>query len=345
MGLFDKKYFNCNIYEYKKNSFIKLYEYNSPEFKALVAVDSLTGEKTAGGTRFINGESRANALQTVILLATTMSKKYKVSNGSFRGGKAFIYYTTLNRETMLELYAEVLNHIGGDYYACDDMNTSVHDLYYMRRFTPFVVGLLYNNIQLPATAYGVYVAIKSAVKYIMNRNLKEVKVAVQGIGKVGYDLCKFLYKDGAKIYVQEVDESKLLKLKQEIKFEVIPCDEDVTCLDVDVLSLCAFGGGININNVHTIKAKIICGGANNQLMDEELDDILYQRNVFFIPDFLANCGGVIDLTIPEDEYTPENVFKAIEIIGSQVECFIKESQVKRVKISTCVYDYINDKEV
>lgn len=345
MNLFNKKYFDCSIYEYKKDSFVKLYEYNSPEFKVLVAVDSLTGEKTAGGTRFINGESRENALQTVVLLATTMSKKYKVSNGSFRGGKAFIYYTTLNREEMLKLYAEVLNHIGGDYYACDDMNTSVHDLYFMRQFTPFVVGLLYNNNQLPSTAYGVYIAIKSAVKEIMNRNLKEIRIAVQGIGKVGYDLCKFLYKDGAKIYVQEVDKSKLLKLKQEIKIEIIPCNEDISCFDVDVLSLCAFGGGINKNNVNTIKAKIICGGANNQLSDEKLDDVLYKKNITFIPDFLANCGGVIDLTIQEDMYTPENVFKAIEIIGLQVEYFIKESRKRNIKISTCVDDYINDKEV
>ena len=179
----------------------------------------------------------------------------------------------------------------------------------------------------------------------MDRNLKNVRIAVQGIGKVGYDLCKFLYKEGAKIYVQELDENKLLKLKEEIQFNTISCDEDISCLDVDVLSLCAFGGGINTNNVNNVKAKIICGGANNQLVDEGLDEILHHRKTFFIPDFLANCGGVIDLTIPENEYTPENVFKAINVIGSQVEYFVKESQKRNVKISTCVYDYINNKEV
>jgi len=345
MSLFCKNYFKCFKYEYDLKKFVKLYEYDSPEFKVLVAVDSLTGEKTAGGTRFINGESRENALKVVVLLATTMSKKYKVSNGSFRGGKAFIYHSTLNRNEMLQLYAEVLNNINGDYYACDDMNTSVHDLYYMRQFTPYVVGLLYNNIQLPATAYGVYVAIKSAVKTILNRDLKNVRVAVQGIGKVGYDLCKYLYNEGAKLYVQEIDEQKITKLKQEIEFEIVNCQDDIACFEVDVLSLCAFGGGINSHNVNKVKAKIICGGANNQLEDENLDEILYNNKIHFIPDFLANCGGVIDLTIPEREYSPENVFNAINVIGSQVEYFVNISKQKNIKISTCVYEYLTNKEV
>lgn len=269
-----------------------------------------------------------------------MSKKVIIANFEHCGGKAYIYFNSLSKKKMLRLYAEFLNKLNGVFLACDDVNISMKDIYYVRKKTKFTVGFLEKRKQIPATSYGVYCALKKSYFELFGNTLKDVKIGVQGIGKVGYELCLFLKKEGAKLFIQEINYDLIRRFKNKNNFNIVDPSIDFATIDVDILVPCAMDNVITYKNIEQIKAKLICGGANNQLEDISLEEKLYEKKVSWIPDFLANCGGVIDLSIKKNNYSKDNVYKKIKIIEEIIEITVQESLKKKKSIYYCLNEYL-----
>lgn len=299
------------------NEILGVYEYDSEELKFFIVLDNLVNGPAVGACRYIKHFNREEALKEVQRMARTMTDKNIIAGIPFGGGKSFIYYNTLEKIEMLKVFAEALNELEGKYYVTNDIGVSIEDLQLLKQYSPYVKGSMISDSYVPSTAYSVYLALKAAVKFYYKKDtLKDLKIAVQGIGNVGYPLSKFLYNDGCKLFVNEINNDTIIKLSKEINFEVI--NDNFALSDVNILVPCACGDVITSSNIDDLKAKIIVGGANNQLEDENLAEILFDRNICFVPDMLANCGGMIDLYCEGENYSEEYVFSMIDIIYEKV---------------------------
>ena len=148
----------------------------------------------------------------------------------------------------------------------------------------------------PVTAYGVYMGVKASAKKVFgNDSLSGKKIAVQGVGQVGMYLTERLVKDGAKVFITDINEAKLKTVAEKTGAQVVGMNE-IYDLDVDIYSPCALGATVNDDTIKRLKAKIIAGGANNQLQDEKRHGyMLLDYGITYAPDFLINAGGLINV--------------------------------------------------
>jgi leucine dehydrogenase len=167
----------------------------------------------------------------------------------------------------------------------------------------------------PVTAYGVYVSMKASARETWgNDSLNGKKVLVQGIGHVGEVLVSHLTKEGAKVYVNDINQERLKEVANKYKAEVVSADT-MFDLDIDIYAPCALGATINDNTLSKLKCKIICGAANNQLADETIHgEAVGQKGILYAPDFVVNAGGIINVYYELDGYNRERALAHAEKI-------------------------------
>ena len=163
----------------------------------------------------------------------------------------------------------------------------------------------------PFTARGVFRAMQAAAKYLWNSDdLSGVTVALQGCGNVGYNLAKNLHTAGAKLIVSDIDPQKTSRLVEEFNAEVVKTAK-IPAVRADVFAPCALGGIINDQTIPELRAQIVAGAANNQLLEDRHGDVLRERGILYVPDYAANSGGVfsgcIELLGWKPEYTSQKV--------------------------------------
>jgi leucine dehydrogenase len=137
--------------------------------------------------------------------------------------------------------------------------------------------------------------IEACVKFKLGRNdLQGVHVAVQGVGHVGYHLCKELHSAGAKLTVADVDPHKAERAKREFGAAIAVLDQ-IAHVECDVFAPCALGAGLNDQTVPHLRAPIVAGAANNQLLEPRHGDDLYARGILYAPDYAINAGGLVNV--------------------------------------------------
>jgi leucine dehydrogenase len=336
--------FYREIIEFHNNDadIIEIFEYESSELKILIAVDNEKFGTAIGGCRYVNNTKREEAINEVAKMARAMTKKNILAGLSFDGGKAFIYYNRLPRNEMLKRFGEVLNEMRGRYYTTNDMGVDLDDVITLKQYSPFVRGSKYNGRTLPATAYGVYKSLKASVEYIFeSSDLQGREISLQGIGNVGMPLVNFLLNEKCKLFVDEINEEK--KLKNNSLFSFIESGTDFVTLPVDIIMPCAIGGVIKYKNIDNITAKLIVGGANNQLEDDALDTTLFEKGILYVPDILANCGGMIDLECEGENYNEKYVFERVSEIYTKTKYFLEESKKLKKSMLALVNDYVHER--
>ncbi len=206
--------------------------------------------------------------------------------------------------------------LNGLYIIADDVGTNLDDLAVMRQETSYTAAATAAAGQpLAVTAHGVSKALEAAAAFVLGRSdLAGLKVAVQGLGNVGMPLCRILHEHGAELTVCDIDPERLVIARREIGATVVPPGE-IYGRGVDVFAPCAFGAILNDETIPRLKAKIVCGGANNQLLGPEHDRALAERGIVYVPDYLANAGGVIDFHMEHIDDTPDAVLRAVDRIG------------------------------
>ena len=283
--------------------------------KAIIAIHNTVLGPALGGTRMWNYANDDEALVDVLRLSRGMTYKASISGLNLGGGKAVIIGdpAKLKSEAFMRRFGRFVDSLGGRYITAEDVNMKTRDMEYVHLETDYVTGIPESmggsGDPSPVTAYGVYMGMKATAKYVYgSEDLSGKSIAVQGVGQVGMYLVEHLTKEGARIYISDIDEKKVANGAKTSGAEVIGMDE-IYDLDVDIYAPCALGATLNDDTIPRLKASIITGGANNQLKEERKHGyMLIDRGITYAPDFLINAGGLIN--VGAEYYGPFNREKA-----------------------------------
>jgi leucine dehydrogenase len=182
----------------------------------------------------------------------------------------------------------------------------------------------------PATAYGTFIGIQAAVKERLGRDsLDGLRVAVQGVGNVGFDLARQLKEAGARLWVTDIHREPLLQAGKELDATVV-APEEIFGLDVDVFAPCALGAVLNDSTLPQLKAKVVAGAANNQLAEARHGVELMKRGILYAPDYVINAGGIIDVYHERIGFDRSALLKHIEGIRENLmEVFERAREEER----------------
>ena len=285
--------------------------------KAIIAIHSTRRGPALGGTRCLSYPTENHAVVDAMRLAQGMSYKSAFANLPYGGGKAVLIRPKQiqNTDAYFESYGDFIESLNGRYITAVDVGTTVNDMDIIVRRTRHVLSTSAGSGD-PSfhTAQGVLRGILAAVKVCLNRDdLEAIRVAIQGVGKVGHHLARLLHQQGAELAVSDIDDAAIRRCVDE--FGAKPIDtEKIIDLDCDVLSPCALGSIINADTANRIKASIICGAANNQLAADIYGDILYRNNIFYVPDYVVNAGGLIHVIYGTSVETETRILSIYESV-------------------------------
>ena len=298
--------------------------------KAIIAVHNTNLGPAIGGCRLFPYASFDDALFDVLRLSRGMSHKNAVAGLPHGGGKGVIIADpSMKTEAMFEAFGEAVNNLGGDYITAEDVNTDCDDALIMMRKTKHICGLPMNSGDpSPFTARGVWQGIKATAKVALGRDdLEGLTIAVQGLGKVGYDLCRHLHESGAKLIIANRSNKEMAeKAIAEFGAKIV-ATEEIYAQECDIFSPNAMGAILNPTTIPQLKCKAVAGGANNQILDDASGIALKERGIFYAPDFVINGGGVINAAAEVDgPYNKDEVLKKVDNIYNTIEHILSESK-------------------
>lgn len=270
--------------------------------KAIIAVHSTVLGPALGGTRMWNYKSEEEAIYDVLRLSKGMTLKNSAAGLNLGGGKAVIIgdHTKLKNEKFLLTYGKFIDRLNGFYITAEDVNIGVNDIEVISKVTKHVSGLYgqgKSGNPSPFTARGVLKGMQATVNEIFGvSNLNGLTVAVQGLGSVGFELCRLLKEDGANIIVADINKLAVKKVELEFGAKVVSVEEILT-YKCDILAPCAMGAVINKDNANKLNCKIVAGAANNILVDNDAGNQLVNKGILYIPDYIINAGGVINISM------------------------------------------------
>ena len=271
----------------------------------IVAVHSTVLGPALGGMRLKRypGGLR-EALEDVMGLARTMTLKASAAGLDLGGGKAVMIDDGRPelREARLEAAARVIDGLDGAYITAEDIGTSTADMDHMAGFTRYVTGRSESNggggDPSPVTAETVFQAMRRGLAAATGSDDFDGRhVGVIGLGKVGAALVVKLARAGAHVTGCDLDAERAERLAAEHGIAAAPSPEAILASELDVLAPCATGGLIDDALARSIDCRVVAGAANNPLTDRAVARTLMQRDIVYVPDFLANCGGLIHVSL------------------------------------------------
>lgn len=271
--------------------------------KAIIAIHSTALGPAAGGTRMWQYDDEDDATKDVLRLSRGMTYKNAMAGLPMGGGKAVILAdpNTPPSDELFMAFGRCVESLSGRYITAEDVGVTVDNMRTVKRVTNYVAGLppvvgSAGGDPSPWTADGCFLGLQVAARHRLNvESLDGLSVAVQGVGKVGYDLCRQLHAAGAKLFISDVNEDNLSRVQSDFGAQVVPIDQ-VLFQDVDILAPCAMGAILNEQSIPDIKATVIGGAANNQLATEADGQRLFQRGILYAPDYVINGGGIISVS-------------------------------------------------
>jgi leucine dehydrogenase len=269
------------------------------DLKAIVALHDTTLGPAIGGCRMWPYASEAEALTDVLRLSKGMTYKAAMTSLPFGGGKTVIIGNprTGRSEALFRALGRAIDSLGGRYYTGEDVGTSPTDMDWASAETPYVLGRSSGSSgdPSPVTARGVWLGIRAAVRHKLGRDdLAGTRVAVQGLGHVGYHVARLLAQDGASLIVADLDPTRAERAAEEFGARLVGGDE-ILRVESEVLSPCALGGVINDDTVPRLSCAIVAGAANNQLLEDRHGAALHARGILYAPDYVINAGGLINI--------------------------------------------------
>jgi leucine dehydrogenase len=269
--------------------------------KAIIAVHSTALGPAVGGTRMWDYASEEDAVRDVLRLSRGMSYKNAMANLNLGGGKGVIIGDSRKTKTpaLMRAYGRFIDSLGGRYITAEDMGMTTADMAQVASQTRYVAGLdegdAASGDPSPFTSHGVLSGIDAAVSHQLGRdNLNGIRVAIQGVGHVGYVLAEELVRRGAEIIVADVVQENVQRAVAELGASAVSVDE-ILFQEVDVLAPCAMGAVINDQTLPLLNCSIIAGSANNQLASASHGQALRDKGILYAPDYVINAGGMISV--------------------------------------------------
>jgi len=296
------------------------------QLRAIVAVHDTRLGPALGGCRFLPYDTDEAALVDALRLARGMTYKAALAGLAHGGGKSVLIRprNSYDRVALFRAFGRFIEDLGGHYITAEDSGTALEDMEVVRTVTKHVTGVDQSHggsgDPSPFTALGVRRGIEACVEFkLRKKELAGVHVAIQGVGHVGYHLCKELHAADAKISVADVDPLKAERAHREFGATIVPL-EAIASIPCDVFSPCALGSALNDTTIPRLQAKIVAGAANNQLAEPRHGDDLHARGILYAPDYAINAGGLVNV--------------AQEVLGYDA----KASREKTMKIYDTILD-------
>jgi glutamate dehydrogenase/leucine dehydrogenase len=286
----------------------------------IVAIDSTQRGPALGGCRWRSYADPQAARREAQDLAAAMTRKAALAGLSLGGGKAVVCGDPASRtRDQLLAFGDFVASLDGRYVTAADMGTGEDEMAVIAEKTTHVVGLPRAlggcGDPGPFTARGVYLAIDAALTHA-GKALAESRVAVQGAGNVGGPLVRHLIDAGATVFVADPDLERLGSLPEGV---CVTTSDEILELECDVLAPCGPARVIDRERADVLRCSIVCGAANNTLADDATARALHDRGVLYVPDYLANAGGLIHLAVAREGGDDARSHEALGVIPENLE--------------------------
>jgi leucine dehydrogenase len=317
--------------DFDRHETVAFFNDKATGLRAIIAIHSTALGPACGGTRMYSYASGDEALTDVLRLSRGMSYKSAIAGLPLGGGKAVILGDPAKDKTEARLlaYADAVNRLGGRYITAMDVGITPTDLPVIARRTKHVAGYdqpgKTGGDSGPLTALGVFVGLKAAVKHKLGADsTKGLTVAIQGLGKVGMGLAQRLHEEGAKLVVSDVNTDAVRRAADRFGAREVSAGEIVTT-ECDVFSPNALGSVLDANSIPNIRAKVIAGGANNQLAHDGDGEALKQRGILYAPDYVINGGGIIRVAGQIFGWSDEDIERRVLAIADTLAQIFRRS--------------------
>ena len=305
--------------------------------KAIIAIHDTTLGPAIGGTRLHTYRNEEEAIEDCLRLSKGMTYKTAITGVNLGGGNAVILdeNPSLKSEALLRRFGQFVNQLNGSFLASLDMGTTTRDMETIRLETPHVVGLPKalggSGDSSPFTARTVYYGIKAGLKELFgNEGLAGRTILVQGAGQVGESLISLLRKENAKVFVTDINMERMYQIANKYGAEPVS-NNNPYGYQVDVYAPCALGGTLNDYTIERLKCKIIAGSANNQLRDEEQHaQMLLEKGILYVPDYMINAGGLISCYSELAGYSASRTAQLAEDIYDATRSVLQKSKAEHI---------------
>jgi leucine dehydrogenase len=290
--------------------------------RAIVAIHTTSSLGLAGGgCRIWPYASDDAALRDVLRLSKAMTYKLVLAGIPSGGAKTVVIADPHKdkNEDLLRALGRAVHSLGGRYVIAEDVGTTPADMELIAKETPYVAGRSGGSGDTtPPTAFGTFLALECAVKRRLERaDLSGLRVAIQGVGGVGFRLGQLLAERGAKLWVTDIDEAKVRRAVDELGAQAVAGDA-IYDADIDVFAPCALGDILTDEHIGRLQCSVVVGAANNQLPTEAQAETLRSREILYAPDFVVNMGGVLGAA-RLGEATDEKMRKSLQRIVDTLE--------------------------
>lgn len=304
--------------------------------KSIIAIHSTDLGPALGGTRFYPYESEHAALVDVLRLSEAMSLKAAAAGLDLGGGKAVIIGDPLKlkSERLWRAYGRVVDSLQGRYITAEDVGSDAFDMDMIRRETRWVAGLPVeeggSGDPSPATARGLVAAMRASLQFVHgSSDLAGREVAVLGVGKVGSDLVRRLVEAGATVTIADVYPPAIEAITSKSQARVVDVDE-IFETECDIFSPCSLGGVLDEASIPRLRCEMVIGAANNQLATAEDADRVAERDILFVPDFVVNAGGLINVSEELRGYQQERAAARVDKVYDNTLRVLETSRERRI---------------
>lgn len=295
---------------------------------AAIAIDDTTLGPGLGGVRWMPYPTFADAVEEACRLSQVMTLKNAVAGIPYGGAKSVIVRQgagaddPAQRKEQLLAFASSVSRLGGAYVPGVDMGTTVADLAVMATVAPWVS--CNHTDPSPATALGVFHSIEAAVRHTLHRDLAGLRVTVQGAGHVGSVLAGLLAARGAVVAVADVDRVRAEAVARGIGGTVAPATT-AHAISCDVFAPCASARVLHRGSIDELGCALVVGAANDVLADRGCAALLAQRGVTYVPDFVANAGGVLQIHAERAGWDGGRLELALHDVGTRTGDLLEEA--------------------
>ncbi len=293
--------------------------------QAVVAIHDTRRGPALGGCRFHTYISTDAAIEDAVRLARGMSYKAALAGLAQGGGKAVMIVPRelKDRTALFQAFGRFVHSLNGRYITAMDMGTTTGDMDAIAQVTPHVTCTSRFGNPAPYTALGVFHGIKATLQACgdLPNDLSKARIAVQGLGHVGYALCEKLHAAGAQLVVSDIDAQRAQVCEQQFGAEVVS-PQLIQNTECDVFSPCGMGGVLMPESILTMQCRAVAGSANNQLATPEAGLALHRQGILYAPDYLANAGGLIYASLTHNGKPAQEIHTRIQAIeGTLLKLF------------------------
>jgi leucine dehydrogenase len=332
--------------EYDNHRMISFVSDPKTGLQAIVAIHrGSTAVPAFGATRLAHYDNIHEAIAEAMRLSKLMSYKAALAGLKYGGAKGVILAprNTANMGDIFKAYADKVNFFDGHFITGADVGVSQADVKLMQKHSKSFVGVTVDPVKY--TALGLLAGVRVALKEVFDTpGLSGRKFAIQGVGKIGSAFLDLIYKEAGTIYIADVDFVQLKKIKRQFPKVQVVTPTEIYKQEVDVFAPCALSNALTPKTIAKLKAKIVAGGANNQLESASVGELLHKLGILYAPDYVINAGGLISVV---DEYehksiNRERLEKRVQNIGKTLHKIFAMSK-KTGKATNLVADALAEK--